>query len=163
MTRSQDTGHVPRSVERPREITGIVIPVPEAQPYASHPHITLLAPFRPRDRLDDPALRRELEAFFARVAPISFALVQVRRFPVGIVYLAPEPAEPFRATTLALAREFPDCPPYEGLFDNVIPHVTIDNGARPVPLPIAGHATVAHLVYSHDSVWDIVAAFDLAG
>ena len=37
-----------------REITGIVIPVPEAQPYAAHPHITLLAPFRPRPRLDDP-------------------------------------------------------------------------------------------------------------
>ena len=152
-----------RADESPREITGIVIPVPEAQPYAAHPHITLLAPFRPRALLDDPALRTELATFFGSVAPMSFALVEVRRFPVGIDYLAPEPAEPFRAATLALAREFPDCPPYGGLFDDVIPHLTIDDGRAPVPVPIAARASVAHLVHSHDTTFDVVAAFEFGG
>jgi len=154
---------VTRADESPREITGIVIPVPEAQPYAAHPHITLLAPFRPRARLDDPALRTELKTFFGAVAPMSFALVEVRRFPVGIDYLAPEPAEPFRVATMALAREFPDCPPYGGLFDDVIPHLTLDDGRAPVPLPIEVRASVAHLVHSHDSMWDVVAVFELGG
>ena len=80
---------------------------PRPSAYAAHPHITLLAPFRPRALLDDPALRTDLKTFFGAVAPMSFALVEVRRFPVGIDYLAPEPAEPFRVVTLALARSSP--------------------------------------------------------
>ena len=149
----------------PREITGIVIPVPEAQPYAAHPHVTLLAPFRPRPRLDEPDLRTDLQDLLRVRRPADFALVQTRRFPVGIYYLAPEPAEPFRAMTLALAREFPDTPPYEGQFADVIPHLTIDETIDPpsVPLPIAVRASVAQLVYSHDSSWEVVATFDLGG
>ena len=140
------------------EITGIVVPVPEAAAYAEHPHITLLAPFRPR-RLFDEQLERELAAVFAPVPAFDYKLVDVRTFPDGHVYLAPEPAEPFRELTNVLAVRYPDTPPYEGLFDDVIPHCTIDpDTPRPV-LPIDARATEAQLVHSYAEVWDVVARF----
>ncbi len=46
-------------------------------------------------------------------------------FPANVVYLAPDPAEPFVALTEALAAAFPDCPPYGGAFDEPVPHLTI--------------------------------------
>jgi hypothetical protein len=163
VARGEDTLPEPAAPEPAKEITGIVIPVPEAQRYADHPHVTLLAPFRARDRLDEPALRASLGDFFAVIAPMRFSLVQVHRFPVGILYLAPEPADPFRAMTLALAVQFPDCPPYGGQFDDVVPHLTIRDDAGPLALPIEVHADVAQLVHSRGSTWDVVATFALAG
>jgi len=145
----------------PISITGIVIPVLEAKAYAAHPHITLLAPFRPRDQLSDPPMRDQLTRFFAAIAPLSFALVETRVFPDGHVYLAPEPDEPFREMTLALADLFPDCPPYSGQFDKVIPHVTVSEAVPAGALPIAVHARVAHLVHSHGDTWDVIGEFDL--
>ncbi|MGH8978736.1 MAG: 2'-5' RNA ligase family protein [Acidimicrobiia bacterium] len=163
MARGEDLLPEPAAPEPAKEITGIVIPVPEAQRYADHPHVTLLAPFRARNRLDEPALRASLDNFFAVIAPLRFALVQARRFPVGIHYLVPEPADPFRAMTLSLAARFPDCPPYGGQFDDVIPHLTIREDAGPLALPIEVHAAVAQLVHSCGSTWDLVAEFALAG
>ncbi|HET8601685.1 MAG TPA: 2'-5' RNA ligase family protein, partial [Segeticoccus sp.] len=37
----------------------------------------------------------------------------------------PEPAATFRDLTLALADRFPDCPPYDGQHEDVVPHLTI--------------------------------------
>ena len=48
----------------------------------------------------------------------------MRRFP-GLVWLEPEPAEPFAALTAAVAARWPDHPPYGGVFDTVIPHLTV--------------------------------------
>jgi hypothetical protein len=141
------------------DITGIIVPVPEAQAYAPHPHVTLLAPFRARSELDQPALHAALRDFFATRAPFHFKLVEVRKFPNAQVYLAPEPDEPFRAMTLALTEQYPDTPPYGGQFPDIIPHLTIDAACQPDPLPIAAHATVAQLVHSHDDAWDVVATF----
>ena len=144
-----------------REITGLVIPVPEAQPFAVHPHVTLLAPFGSRARVDDPALHTELQGFFGSVPAFDFALVEVRKFPAGFFYLAPEPAGRFRDLTHALAARYPDFPPYEGQFTDVIPHLTLDEDAHPEPLPIRAHASVAHLVHSHEGAWNVVAQFAL--
>ena len=119
------------------EITGLVVPVPEAAAFAAHPHITLLAPFRPR-RLLDAKLQHELAALFAPVAAFDFRLVDIRVFPDGHVYLAPEPAEPFRELTNVLAVRYPDTPPYEGLFDDVIPHCTIDTERVPRAIADSG-------------------------
>jgi len=55
-------------------------------------------------------------------------LTGVHRFPGGGVYLAPEPAQPFRRLTLALFDRFPEHPPYGGAFDDVVPHLSL-----PVP------------------------------
>ena len=146
------------------EITGIVVPVPEACDYAAHPHVTLLAPFRTRERLEDPVLQRALRDFFAGRAPWDFTLTDIRHFPEGgVTYLAPEPATPFRTLTLELAAQYPDCPPYGGLFPDVIPHLSIDRSIDPALLPIRARAAVVHLVHSHGTVWDVFGTFHLAG
>jgi hypothetical protein len=50
-------------------------------------------------------------------------------FDDEVLWLAPEPAEPFRALTAAVHGAFPQYPPFGGVFLTVIPHLTI--GDRP--------------------------------
>ena len=89
-------------------------------------HITVLVPFM------DPALitgevldraRRVLQ----RTPSFSFSLGAVGRFS-ETAYLAPEPAAPFIAMTLALVEAFPDFPPYGGEHAGVIPHLSVAHG-----------------------------------
>jgi hypothetical protein len=146
------------------DITGIVVPVqdPPGNPIpAAHPHVTLLAPFRPRPALD-PALCAELGAFFATVPQIDLRLVAVREFPIGVRYLAPEPTATFVDLTRELARRYPDTPPYEGLYPDIVPHCTLDDDGPAPSLPIEQLVTEAHLVHSYDDTWDVVARFPLA-
>ena len=91
-------------------------------------HVTLLFPFMPRERVDDGVLAR-LRRIFATHERFAFALTRVETFP-GVVWMAPEPAEPFGALTRAIHAAFPDYPPYEGVYDDVIPHLTV---AQDVP------------------------------
>jgi len=86
-------------------------------------HITVLFPFVPVERLDEPALARA-RGVLARHEPFAFALAGVRTFEEH-VWLAPEPAEPFRALTRALHAEFPEHPPYGGVFEQTVPHATM--------------------------------------
>ena len=69
-------------------------PIPVA-PLGVPAHITVLYPFIP----PDAARRRRCERAIADVlrgfAAFDFALRDVRRFPDGVLYLAPEPVEPF--------------------------------------------------------------------
>lgn len=118
--------------------TAIVVLTPEVEPligglYRLHsnagsegmtPHVTLLVPFVSVPELDrdvDARLRR----VFGQTEPFDYALVRVDRFESQILYLAPEPSGPFVELTNALASEFPDFPPYEGIHDDVVPHVTV--------------------------------------
>lgn len=41
------------------------------------------------------------------------------------MWLAPEPAEPFRALTELVWHRFPECPPYGGVHPDVVPHLTV--------------------------------------
>lgn len=92
------------------------------------PHITLLYPFVPVDRLR-PEVRHDLAAIAASVDPFDVRFERVGRFPTAI-YLVPEPSAPFAALTAAIEARFPDHPPYEGVFDEVIPHLTlVESGA----------------------------------
>ena len=50
-------------------------------------------------------------------------------FGQEVVWLAPQPAEPFRALTRAVSAAFPGYPPYGGGYDDVVPHLTV--GHRP--------------------------------
>ncbi len=43
----------------------------------------------------------------------------------GLVWIEPEPADPFATLTAAVADRWPDYPPYGGLFEAVIPHLTV--------------------------------------
>ena len=98
----------------PSAESALVVLVPEAEavvkpfrdrydPSAAagmHAHITLLYPFKVPDEIDDNALGK-LRDGFARFEPARFALSAIRRFP-EVVYLAPEPGDPFRQLTLAI-------------------------------------------------------------
>jgi 2'-5' RNA ligase len=86
-------------------------------------HITLLYPFVP-PRAITPELISTLRGFFAGRASPSFELTRIDAFP-GVLYAAPEPARELVDLTEALARLFPDSPPYGGAFAEVVPHATL--------------------------------------
>jgi hypothetical protein len=87
------------------------------------PHITVLGPFIPPSELT-PAIETGLAELFTDIPAFDFRLAKVARFPL-VVYLAPEPADLFRALTEAVVDRFPGYPPYGGVFDEVIPHLTV--------------------------------------
>lgn len=107
-------------------------------------HVTILFPFVPPERIDEAALR----VVFASRPGFDFALDRVERFDGGLVWLHPEPSEPFAALTKLVSSVWPDHPPYEGVHDTVIPHLTVSE--RPlevdVALPIAARATHVTLI-----------------
>ncbi len=92
-------------------------------------HVTVLYPFL-RVRRVRPSLLRALEATFGRMGPFDYELTAVRRFP-EVLYLAPEPAERFDALTDACLDRWPEHPPYGGVYEQNIPHVTLAEGAEP--------------------------------
>jgi 2'-5' RNA ligase len=168
--------------------TAIVVLTPEVEPlvgaiYRAHsgagadamtPHVTLLVPFVRSGELDrevDVRLRR----VFAAVAPFEYKLTRLERFRGGILYLAPEPSRPFVELTAALWSAFPDYPPYEGIHDEVVPHLTVAESrdeellARLAvelqpQLPLACRAEAATIVErGPDLKWRPRVAFPLGG
>jgi 2'-5' RNA ligase len=104
-------------------------------------HVTLLFPFLDATALDGAA-RRTIADVAAGVAPFTVRFERIGRFP-NVLYLAPEPADPFRRLTFELAAKFPDHPPYGGAFDDVIPHLTIAWNAEAPFEAIAGAVRAA--------------------
>ena len=120
--------------------TALVVEVPEAEPLVSDwrakhdwsaqrgvpAHITLLYPFVPTEHVDD-GLVRDLRDLFASQPAFSFRLTRVARFP-EVAWLAPEPSNPFVALIELIVERYPEYPPYEGIHDQVIPHLTVAEG-----------------------------------
>lgn len=126
-------------------------------------HITLLFPFLSVDELGAET-HAELEALFAAQPAISFSLTGIVVFPDETVWLAPEPAEPFRKLTELIVERYPDHPPYGGIHDDIVPHLTVTSGdgslhdqveAAVCPhLPISAEARhVTLLVEDEDEMW----------
>lgn len=141
---------------RPNERTALVVVVPEAQavydawcerwdaPPGAPAHVTLLFPFRPAALVDD-ALLGALRAQFAAAARFDVEFSRVEVFP-EVVWLAPEPAEPFVELTLALIDRYPEHPPYgEEFAGRIIPHLTIVNRVAPALRDEAAAALEQHL------------------
>lgn len=103
-----------------------------SEPAFVHAHVTALGPFLPR--VDDAARARLVEVV-ASTPPFDFVLQRVATFPNGIIHLVPEPGRPFQELTVRLFAAFPECPPYAGAYDEVLPHLTLDLRA--------GHVTEA--------------------
>jgi 2'-5' RNA ligase len=101
-------------------------------------HVTLLYPFMPVDGLKDD-VRRTVEGIVAREPVFTVSFRSVARWP-NVVYLPPEPAEPFRRLTAALAAAFPDYPPYEGEYEEVLPHLTVAQDVSDDYFAAAEHA-----------------------
>jgi 2'-5' RNA ligase superfamily len=86
--------------------------------------VTVLYPFVDPAAID-AVLEGELRALFSSTPAFSFRLAEARRFPEGLLYLAPEPDRAFRELTNVVWHRFPGHPPYGGAFDDVIPHLTV--------------------------------------
>jgi 2'-5' RNA ligase len=86
------------------------------------PHVTLIFPFADSQAIGD--LLERVAKVLRGFAPFEIALRETARFP-ELLYLRPEPAEPFIAMTEALTEAFPEFPPYGGEFDEIVPHVTV--------------------------------------
>jgi len=117
--------------------TALVVRVPEAEPLVGlfrlmhdpvasrgmPAHVTILYPFRTPDAVDE-SVRSTLRRFFASRARFECVLPRTDTFP-GVLYLTPEPDEPFRALTRGVVRVFPDTPPYGGAISDPDPHLTV--------------------------------------
>ncbi len=135
----------------------LVVPVPESEPLVGRwrqqydppapfgipAHITLLFPFRPVRWLGEEAVA-DLAAFFLAERSAQFSLARVGRFRAGIVYLAPEPAEPFIDLTKRLAARF-DLLPYGRSDGGGSPHLTVARHEDPVFLDQVANALTPSL------------------
>jgi 2'-5' RNA ligase len=114
----------------------VVVTVPDVEPVVGEwrlrhthdastgmpPHVTLLFPFVPAERVDE--VEEPLAGLVAAAPAFDLAFRRTARFP-GVLYLDPDPAEPFLALIAAITAEWPEHPPYEGAVDTVIPHLTV--------------------------------------
>lgn len=75
-------------------------------------HVTLLYPFIAPNEIS-LAVLDDLRQCLERFLPFDFSFAETRRFP-GVLYLAPEPDEPFRELTLAIWNCYPETPPLRG-------------------------------------------------
>jgi 2'-5' RNA ligase len=135
------------------------------------PHVTLLYPFVPAEAAEGSL--DSLRELFAAAACFAVSFRELRRWP-EMAYLAPEPPEPFAGLTAAIAERWPAHPPYEGIHDVVIPHLTVAYGddallsevaADVTPkLPLVAQVTEAVLLEEVDGRrWSERSRFPLAG
>ena len=136
-------------------------------------HITVLYPFLPPDEIDAAALE-SLATAVAAVPAFDCTLARVAWFGSQVVWLDPEPAEPFRHLTTQVWQRFPQCSPYGGIHDELIPHLTIGDRA-PLPdlqaaersvrsaLPISARVTYTRLIRgsTEPNSWRTVRDFPL--
>lgn len=139
---------------------GLVEPVGVPQDLPAHVTVLYPAP-------DDVV---EIAKLLAPFGPFEVTFPRLDRFP-GVLWLAPEPAEPFVAMTEAMVARFPDHPPYGGTYSSIVPHLTVaqaqldETAALVEPLlPLASRAESVVLYTSVDGAhWHERATFDLAG
>jgi hypothetical protein len=89
-------------------------------------HVTVLYPLVVV--VDDEALDERVARICRRQPPFTAELAAVERFPGLVVWLRPDPSEPFAALIAAAMAEFPDCPPYGGTIADPTPHLTVADG-----------------------------------
>ena len=134
-------------------------------------HVTLLYPFVPDP---DVGVVEELRFFFEHVDNFPLTFSSVGQWP-EVVYLALDEAPEVHGLIAALARRWPQHPPYGGIFalEDVVPHLTVvdtpdaalrERAAAEVArgLPVRSMAREASLWVQGDQGWREVASFPLA-
>ena len=131
------SGHEPIS-------TAVILPVAEAEPLIGAwrdrydlasttgvpAHVTVLFPFIPPWQIG--AEHEEgLREVFAGLQPFEFRLARTGRFGDAVLFLAPEPAEPFVAMTAAVFARFPEHPAYGWVGSDIVPHMTVAHCGDP--------------------------------
>jgi 2'-5' RNA ligase len=168
--------------------SGLVLEVPEAEAAVGRhrdildanarlgvpAHITVLFPFVPPAQID-PVVIAELRRILAGTAAFDFQLTRTAWFGDEVLWLAPQDPQPFRILTELVHKAFPGFPPFEGKFDDVVPHLTVAHGceladmqaaerALEEQLPIRGRAETVTLMAQadHNGTWTRQATFPLA-
>jgi 2'-5' RNA ligase len=168
-----------------RAQSALLVPVPAAEgivdrwrqeydpvaPTGVPAHITLIVPWLPPAEIGDDDLR-ELAAVLGDTEPWDFALTHVAWFARRVLWLAPEPAGPFRALTGVLADRF-GTPPWEDEFDEVVPHLTVAHASGDgvglgrvvedlrAALPVACRAEEVLVMVGDGRSWSVRAGFPL--
>ncbi|WIM92645.1 2'-5' RNA ligase family protein [Actinoplanes oblitus] len=150
--------------------SALIVPIPEAEPavaglrarldrsasWGVPAHITVIFPFLPPEQLSTPALAA-VRRIAAGVPRFYLSLDKLGWFDQRVLWLSPNPAEPFRELTNRLAVRFPAAQPYGGQFAEVIPHLTVGHD-QPAPaladaaaqlrerLPIRARVTALRLI-----------------
>jgi 2'-5' RNA ligase len=127
----------------------------------------------PPERVDQTVIS-DLAAAIGSVAAFDVTFARVRWFERSVLWLAPEPAEPFRALTAAVASAFPGYVPYGGAHADVVPHLTIgqdqpdrvlEPAARAIEpsLPVTARVSSAVLMYGslEPGSWHVAADLPL--
>jgi 2'-5' RNA ligase len=151
-----------------RRSSGLIVPIEAARelvapwldlvPASSRdlpPHVTVLWPFLPAEALD-AAVERELAKLLEGVDAFDLTLTRVSGF-TDVAYVEPEPAETLVALTRLLWSEWPECPPFGGAYDEIVPHLTVAVDPTPAQraairtdlagrLPVAARADAVLLV-----------------
>jgi 2'-5' RNA ligase len=173
---------------QPTTESAVVVPIPEAERLVGPlradfdvaaalgvpAHVTVLAPFVPPVRIDDTVIA-ELAAAVGSVGSFEVTFSRVAWFDRSVLWLAPEPGEPFRALTRAVCERFPDYPPYRGEHQDVVPHLTVgidqpvealESAARTIERGLPVTARVSNAVLMQGSrepgSWSIVAELPLS-
>jgi len=89
-------------------------------------HVTVLFPFVPASELQDKVMVR-LAALFGRMPAFTHNLVHTAWFGDEVLWLASDCTERFRSLTELVWTAFRAYPPFEGQFEDVVPHLTIAN------------------------------------
>jgi 2'-5' RNA ligase len=94
------------------------------------PHVTLLYPFLPGDRITRDVIDR-LTEICADHESFDFTMERTGWFDNRVLYLSPKPSEPFVDLCQSMLRDFPECEPYGGKFSEMVPHLTISETGTP--------------------------------
>jgi hypothetical protein len=133
------------------------------------PHVTALIPFHPLAQIT-PAHHAKIAAWAAVTPALTVRFTALGRFP-GSLHLLPETPAPLVEAITGLATLFAECPPYDGQFDEVIPHVTLAAGPEDA-LDRCAEGAAPHLgflatlralflLYREGTAWHLFRRFDL--
>jgi 2'-5' RNA ligase len=137
-------------------------------------HVTVLFPFIPASELRDEVTVR-LAALFRTVPAFQHNFAGTAWFGDDVLWLASDAAPLFRSLTRLVWAAFPAYPPFEGRFDDVVPHLTVaDRGplddmraaedAVQQHLPISAMTRAVTLMVEQPSGrWDAAQSFPLTG
>ena len=100
------------------------------KPNGIAPHVTAVVPFLPKAELGEDAALPVLRELCSEVEPFDVTFARSARFP-SVLYLVPEPEEPFIALTRALMARWPQIEPYAGEHKQIVPHLTVTTSRPP--------------------------------
>jgi len=137
------------------------------------PHVTAIVPFLAASSLGEDGALPALRTLCAGCAPFDVTFARTARFP-RVLYLAPEPAEPFIALARSLMARWPQLAPYGGGHRQIVPHLTVTTSRPPrvfdkvaeaigSALPIVTRVEAAQLYEFDGRRWSELATLPFGG